>query len=113
MLQAFHALSGLQVSCSKSEIFCGCVDKTTTSSLATSINLKVGSLPVGYLGVPLISGKLKEKDSKPLLDRITSRINTAWTSRFLCLSGRLQLVSSVLASMTRIGVIFSGYSLRF
>lgn len=47
-----------------------------------------GKLPVRYLGVPLIFGKLTLKDCNSLIERITARIK-AWTSRFLSFSGRL------------------------
>lgn len=98
VLNKFHIISGLQVSCGKSEIFCGGVDEATKISLASSINLKLGSLPIRYLGVHLISGKLSARDCLPLIEKMTSRI-TAWTSRFLSMAGRLQLVSSVLSTM--------------
>lgn len=73
------------------------MDEITLGSLAGFINLKVGSLPVRHLGVPLISRKPKDGDYKALLDRIRSRIS-AWTSKFLSLAGRLHLVVSVFSS---------------
>lgn len=94
VLHEFYTLSDLQVSYIKSEIFYSGIDDAITSS----INLKLGTLPVRYLGVPLVFGKLNNKDCKPLIDKITSRI-TAWTSWFLSLAGRLQLVNSILTSM--------------
>lgn len=52
-----------------------------------------------YLGVPLISRKLTDGDCKPLIDKITSRMRSL-TSRFPSFAGRLQLIQSVLASIT-------------
>ena len=63
---------------------------------ATGFNL--GSFPMKYLGVPLISTRLNQSDCQPLLDKIMTRIQS-WTSRSLSYAGRLQLISSVLYSI--------------
>ncbi|KAK1371018.1 hypothetical protein POM88_037110 [Heracleum sosnowskyi] len=56
----------------------------------------MGEVPAKFLGIPLITQKLKKKkDCHPLIVRITSRVET-WTARFLSFAGRLQLVKSVL-----------------
>lgn len=56
------------------------------------------SLPVRFLGVPLISSKLSINDCMPLLERITKRINT-WSTLLLSFSGRVQLTRAVLFSI--------------
>ncbi|GAV92916.1 LOW QUALITY PROTEIN: zf-RVT domain-containing protein, partial [Cephalotus follicularis] len=56
-----------------------------------------GLLPVTYLGVPLITKRLKV-DCNPLVERITARANS-WVSKALSFAGRLQLVKATLASM--------------
>ena len=48
-----------------------------------------------YLGVPLITTKLKKVDCDELLRKISARI-TSWNSRFLSYAGRIQLIHSVL-----------------
>ena len=57
-----------------------------------------GSLPVKYLGVPLITTRLSYSACKPLVDSITARISS-WTAKFLTFAGRLQLIKSVLCSI--------------
>lgn len=57
-------------------------------------------MPVRYLGVPLIFEKLSDRDYKPLIDKITSRIQS-WTSKFIFFEGRLQLIQVVLLSMSK------------
>ncbi|KAG6750319.1 hypothetical protein POTOM_047423 [Populus tomentosa] len=57
-----------------------------------------GSLPVKYIGVPLISTRLTHMDCLSLVKRITSRIQL-WTSASLTYAGRLQLIKSVLFSI--------------
>lgn len=66
--------------------------------LVEVIGFKLGVLPVRYLGLPLITGKIRREYCKPLVDKIVSRI-TSWTSRFLSFAGRVQLISAVLSSM--------------
>lgn len=58
----------------------------------------MGQLPVHYLGVPLIYGHLIDWDCKPLIDKITCRID-AWTAKKLSYGGQLQLIQSVVHSL--------------
>jgi hypothetical protein len=60
--------------------------------------MEEGSLPIRYLGVPLISKKLSAVDSEVLVEKIAGRI-TSWLSKNLTFAGRLQLMQSVLFSM--------------
>ncbi|XP_010463033.1 PREDICTED: uncharacterized protein LOC104743679 [Camelina sativa] len=59
----------------------------------------VGSLPVWYLGLPLLTRSMTHADYLPLLERIRLRISS-WTGRFLSFAGRLQLIKSLLSSLT-------------
>lgn len=68
------------------------VSNGNQARLAGLIGVRIGTLPVRYMGVLLIASKLKESDCRPLIDKIVARI-TAWTSRFLSYTGRLQLIS--------------------
>lgn len=58
----------------------------------------MGSLPVRFLGVPLISSKLSMNDCIPLIHKITSKV-TSWTTKFLAYSRKLQLIKSILFAM--------------
>ena len=57
-----------------------------------------GTLPVRYLGVPLISSRLLYRDCKVLVEKLEERVNN-WRNKSLSLAGRKQLVRSVLSSM--------------
>ena len=57
-----------------------------------------GTLPIKYLGVPLISSRLLYKDYKILVEHVRKRIGD-WKNKWLSLAGRLQLVHSVLSLM--------------
>lgn len=48
--------------------------------------------------MPLISNRLTARDCRPLIERITFRVES-WTSKRLSYAGRLQLIGSVLFSI--------------
>ncbi|GJU50139.1 putative RNA-directed DNA polymerase, eukaryota, reverse transcriptase zinc-binding domain protein [Tanacetum coccineum] len=60
--------------------------------------LSEGKLPVKYLGVPLISSRLLNKDCKILVEKARNRIGD-WKNKSLFFAGRLQLCKSVISSM--------------
>ena len=74
-LAEFKALTGLLPSPEKSNIFFSGVGFVDKIAVLKEIDFKEGSLTLRHLGVPLITTKLKYVDCKPLVDRITNRIN--------------------------------------
>lgn len=76
------------VSFPKSEIFFSVVPHTVQDHLASFLGVKIGLIPVRYLGVPLIFGKLRDQDCQPLVEKIIARVHL-WTSRFLYFAGGL------------------------
>ncbi|KAL0561777.1 hypothetical protein IC582_002218 [Cucumis melo] len=97
-LQKFGEFSGLFANPRKSSIFVAGVNNEYASHLAACMGFVRGNLPVRYLGLPLLTGRLRSIDCAPLIQRITSRIRS-WTARVLSFAGRLQLVRSVLRSL--------------
>ena len=59
------------------------------------LQFKEGTLPIRYLELPLISGRLRLKDCQPLIDKIQGRIKS-WPSRKLSFAGKLQLLQYIL-----------------
>jgi len=59
------------------------------------MQMSEGSLPVRYLGVPLISKRLSVADCEALVAKVSGRIDS-WLVRHLSFAGRLQLLSIVL-----------------
>uniref|UniRef100_A0A2N9HE77 Reverse transcriptase domain-containing protein n=1 Tax=Fagus sylvatica TaxID=28930 RepID=A0A2N9HE77_FAGSY len=57
-LDEFKELSGLSINQSKSEVFCAVVSSSLKSQILSILNFKARSLPVRYLGMPLITGGL-------------------------------------------------------
>jgi hypothetical protein len=97
-LDRFSKLSGLTINLAKSSLYLSGVDGSLCNNIMDNIGIHEASLPVRYLGVPLISTRLTHTDCLPLVERITSRI-TLWTSSSLTYAGRLQLIKSVLFSI--------------
>ncbi|KAL8098626.1 hypothetical protein AgCh_031406 [Apium graveolens] len=94
-LDSVSTMSGLQPSIHKSTVFlCNC-----TTDVVDWFDLKFGnphgSLPVKFLGVPLISSQLSINDYRPLIEKLLQRIDS-WTTIFLSLAGRVQFIKTVL-----------------
>ncbi|GAV60148.1 LOW QUALITY PROTEIN: zf-RVT domain-containing protein, partial [Cephalotus follicularis] len=62
------------------------------------VQFRERSLPVTYLGLPLITKRLSKVDCAPLIEKIMARANS-WVSKSLSFVGRLQLIKATLASM--------------
>lgn len=86
VLDTFYFWCGLKVSFNKSEIFLSSLYDEIIPSLIEPLGIKKGSMPVKYLGVPLISGKLSFNDCMPLIDKVTKRINS-WGVKCLSYAG--------------------------
>ncbi|XP_028067833.1 uncharacterized protein LOC114270499 [Camellia sinensis] len=97
-LDEFRNLSGLTPNSSKSNIFFSGCSSELKENILRIANFTEGSLPVKYLGVPLITTKLKASDCHTLVERITKRIKS-WTNKLLSYAGRAQLIQSILFSM--------------
>ena len=74
------------------------MDEDTKHNVENLFGFKEGTLPIKFLGVPLISTRLTARDCRPLIDKITNRVES-WTSKRLSYAGRLQLIRSVLFSI--------------
>lgn len=97
-LDEFKSVSGLTPSIPKSKAyFCNVLNHVKLSILNVMPFVE-GKLPVKYLGVPLISSRLMNRDCRILVERVKSRVGD-WKNKSLSFAGRLQLVQSVLSSM--------------
>ncbi|GJX38204.1 hypothetical protein Tco_0251507 [Tanacetum coccineum] len=97
-LDEFSLSSGLYPSMSKSEAFFYGLTPEIKNDILMAMPFKEGTLPIKYLGVPLLSKKINVNDCKILIEVIQNRIND-WKNRNLSFAGRLLLISSVLASL--------------
>ncbi|CAN1148464.1 LINE-1 retrotransposable element ORF2 protein [Linum perenne] len=98
ILEEFRRYSGLRFNPDKSQIYMAGVDETTAEEIVSRSGFCRGHLPFRYLGVPLTTGKLRSKDCRSLLDKITARI-VDWKSKKLSYAGRVQLIESVVGGI--------------
>ncbi|XP_043721016.1 uncharacterized protein LOC122668529 [Telopea speciosissima] len=94
-LDEFAALFGLQLNKSKSSIILGGLIQASSLELLDLTGFSKTKLPIRYLRVPLVFGRLSMKDCSPILDLVRQKLE-GWKTRFLSYAGRLQLFSSVL-----------------
>ena len=94
-LDDFAGWSGLHMNRDKTQLFYAGLSQTESNALA-SYGFTVGSLPIRYLGLPLMSRKLKVSEYEPLIGKITARFN-AWAVKSLSFAGRAQLIGSVIS----------------
>ena len=99
-LKEFKVASSLDINPSKSEVFFLAVPQDVKWKILDVLQFKEGTLLVRYLGLPLISGRLRLKDCQPLIDKIQGRIKS-WSLRKLSFASRLQLLQSILYSIQR------------
>ncbi|KAL0431458.1 UNVERIFIED_CONTAM: hypothetical protein Sradi_0771800 [Sesamum radiatum] len=98
ILDDFAGLSGLQVNAHKSHIIVSRSASTNQQRLAGQLGFQVGSLPLKYLGVPLVSSRLTIQQCQPLIRKMEDRI-LAWGSQFMSFAARIQLIKDVLTAL--------------
>ncbi|XP_048615884.1 uncharacterized protein LOC106403514 [Brassica napus] len=98
VLRDFQQSSGLALNLRKTCLFLDGNNMINSADIASSVGISQGSLPVRYLGLPLLPRKLHRGEYQPLVDKVRARV-TSWTSRQLSFAGRLQLIQSVIYSM--------------
>lgn len=68
-LNDFASLSGLRVNRNKTELFYTGLNTSETNAIS-AYGFPTGSLPIRYLGLPLMSRKLRISEYEPLLAKI-------------------------------------------
>nr|XP_043619767.1 uncharacterized protein LOC122591571 [Erigeron canadensis] len=97
-LDDFENASDLAPSVPKSTAyFCNVLNHVKLSILSV-LPFEESSLPVKYLGVPLVSTRLVYRDCNELVEKVRNRVPD-WKNKSLSFAGRLQLLQSVLGSM--------------
>ncbi|XP_048626211.1 uncharacterized protein LOC125593890 [Brassica napus] len=78
----------------KTELFISGVDQSETAAI-TSYGFPYGTLPIRYLGFPLMSRKLKISEYAPLMVKLNMSFQS-WSAKLLSFAGRLQLLKTVI-----------------
>lgn len=68
------------------------------SMLSSVFGFSLGSLPVRYLGLPLLPNALTRADCEPLIQKVRKKLHS-WQNKHLSYAGRLQLLSSVIQNI--------------
>ncbi|CAA7019532.1 unnamed protein product [Microthlaspi erraticum] len=79
-------------------MFCQGLSRDSLDRIKVLFNLRVSSLPIRYLGLPLSSKQLSVADCDHLIVLIKKKLDS-WTNNFLSLAGRLSLISSVISGI--------------
>ena len=95
----FEVMSGLKISLEKSTLYIAGATVAAQEDILGSFPFASGSLPVRYLGLPLLTKRMTVHDYLPLVEKVRKRMKS-WTGRFLSHAGRLQLIKSVITSLT-------------
>ncbi|XP_077246062.1 uncharacterized protein LOC143885910 [Tasmannia lanceolata] len=90
-IHQFNDCSGLEVNISKSKNFYSESAKSLRTTIDPILHIPEGQFPVRYLGLPLISTRLKGSDCSPLISKIQKRI-ASWANKLLSRAGRIELV---------------------
>lgn len=97
-LTEFSKCSGLIPNMGKSTVFFGNLNGVEKQRILDIVPFKIGTLPMKYLGVPLITKRLGINECKELVEKVKAKVKD-WKNKFLSFAGMLQLIASVLSSM--------------
>lgn len=81
----FYRISRLKLNPNKIGIFLAGVSASKTREIVAACSFKLEVLPVHYLGMPLVLGKLSDGGCKPLIDKIISKLQSWGLKNFLML----------------------------
>lgn len=99
VFQEFARIYGLNISLEKSSLYMAGVKTYDSEAILEQFPFEAGTLPVRYLGLPLLTKRMNVHDYSPLISRIRNMISS-WTARHMIFAGRLQLIGYVLYSIT-------------
>jgi hypothetical protein len=92
-------MSGLKINFDKSEVILIGGDNNLALEYADAFNCQIGALPMKYLGVPILSGRLHVADWKRLEEKLEKKLDV-WQGNSLSIGGRSVLIKSSLSNTT-------------
>lgn len=104
----FAMRSGLKISLEKSTLYLAGVSPHVREDITSRFPFDLGQLPVGYLGLPLLTKQMSLEVYMPLVERIRLKLSS-WMTRFLSDTGRLQLLNSVVAGIINFWITAYGF----
>lgn len=90
---------GLELNTNKSKCYFSkyCTSK---NQILEILQIKEGQLPVKYLGVPLSTNVITDRECGELVGKIRDKLN-GWSSKLLSFAGRIELVHTVITAKVR------------
>ena len=98
MMDIFSYFSGLRLNRAKFTLVGFSLSAEELSGCSQILETPIGTLPIRYLGVPLVDRRLWIQDWQPVLEKVETRLG-GWRVPLLSRSGRLVLLKSVLAAI--------------
>ena len=98
MMDIFADFSGLQLNRAKSSFVGFGLASDELQRCAEILATSIETLPIRYLGLPLIDRRLKTKDWQPVVEKVEKCLG-GWRGRLLSCRGRLILVKVVLSAI--------------
>ncbi|KAL2246368.1 UNVERIFIED_CONTAM: hypothetical protein Sindi_2905000, partial [Sesamum indicum] len=98
-LDRFAVWSGLRLNVQKSHLIISRSAQGLREEMLEALGFQEGLLPLRYLGLPLLSSRLTIADCQPLLVKIDKCI-AGWEGMTLSYAGRVQIIKSVLMSLS-------------
>lgn len=95
LLRGFEMVSGLRVNLFKSCLMGLNVEREFMVMACNFLNCNEGSIPFKYLGLPVGANPRSLTTWEPLLEHISSRLNS-WGNRYISFGGRIVLLNSVI-----------------
>jgi hypothetical protein len=111
LLSAFKQLSGLKINFHKNKIFCFGEAKDYELLYEQLFELKKGTYPFKYLGIPIHYRRLNNKDWAIIEEGIEKKL-ISWKGKYLSVGGRLVLINSILSSLPMFMLSFFLRSLK-
>ncbi|CAA0806935.1 RNA-directed DNA polymerase (reverse transcriptase)-related family protein, partial [Striga hermonthica] len=93
-LKDFGAKSGLEMNVVKSNIYLAGVKDDSQATILDNTNLRCGSMPFRYLGVPLTADRITARLFDDMIKQIEGQLSR-WNGHTLSYAGRLKLLRSV------------------
>ncbi|KAG7551508.1 Reverse transcriptase domain [Arabidopsis thaliana x Arabidopsis arenosa] len=94
-LDDFASWSGLHINKDKTHLFYAGLNPLHIVAIERH-GFPIASLPIRYLGLPLMHRKLRISEYEPLLNKIAGRFR-GWAVKTLSFAGRTQLIASVIS----------------
>ena len=98
MMEIFSDFFGLHLNKAKSTLVGFGLSTSKLAQCAGILGTPIGTLPIWYLGLPLIERRLRTLDWQPILEKVEARLG-GWQARLLSRSGRLVLLKAFLSAI--------------